>query len=262
MTATITVVILTHNNQSSIGRLIRSLHWCDEVLVIDDQSADRTRAIAKKLGAKVFIRPLKDNFAAQRNFGLAQVTTDWAFFVDTDEIVSPALAGEIKSIITTSTYSAYSLRRIDFFWGKKLLFGETGHLNLLRLARTNAGLWRRPVHEVWQVKPPLGELKTSLYHYPHPDLAGFITKINYYTDIEARYRRRYPTGPDPVDLQGLALLFIPAGKFMYNYFFKLGILDGLPGLVMALMMSLHSLLVRLKVYEKSLARPAYHPSTR
>lgn len=252
MTATISAVILTHNNQSSIGRLIRSLHWCDEVLVIDDQSADRTRAIAKKLGAKVFIRPLKDNFAAQRNFGLAQITADWAFFVDTDEIVSPALAREIKSVLN-SRLNGFLIKRVDYFLGKKLMWGETGHLNLLRLARTNAGLWRRPVHEVWQVKPPLGELKTSLYHYPHPDLAGFITKINYYTDIEARYRRHTSLGE---------LFFYPPAKFMYNYFFRLGILDGLPGLVMALMMSLHSLLVRLKVYEKSLARPAYHPSTR
>lgn len=252
----ISAVILTHNNQGSIGRLIRSLHWCDEVLVIDDQSADRTRAIAKKLSAKVFIRPLKDNFAARRNFGLAQVTTDWAFFVDTDEIVSPALAREIKSVLN-SDLNGFWIKRLDYFLGRKLRFGETGSIKLVRLARTRAGLWRRPVHEVWQVKPPLGELKTSLYHYPHPDLADFIAKINYYTDIEARYRMV------PGEAQLLCeLIFYPPAKFIYNYFFRLGILDGLPGLVMALMMSLHSLLVRLKVYEKSLARPAYHPSTR
>lgn len=252
MTATITVVILTHNNQSSIGRLIRSLHWCDEVLVIDDQSADRTRAIAKKLGAKVFIRPLKDNFAAQRNFGLAQVTTDWAFFVDTDEVVTPSLAAEIKSVLNSAA-NGFFITRLDYFLGKKLRFGETNQLRLIRLARRQAGLWRRPVHEVWQVKSPLGELKTSLYHYPHPDMAGFITKINYYTDIEARYRRHTSLGE---------LFFYPPAKFMYNYFFRLGILDGLPGLAMALMMSLHSLLVRLKVYEKTLAGPAPNPNRR
>lgn len=249
---TISTVILTKNNQHILKRLITSLSWCDEVLVIDDQSADRTRAIAKKLGAKVFIRPLKDNFAAQRNFGLAQVTTDWAFFVDTDEIVTPRLAREIKSIITTSTYSAYSLRRIDFFWGKKLMWGETGNTKLVRLARRQAGRWHRPVHETWRIKGSVGQLKFPLYHPPHPTLAGFLDKINHYTDIEAKHR----------SFSLLELFFYPPAKFMYNYFFRLGILDGLPGLSMALMMSLHSLLVRLKVYEKSLARPAYHPSTR
>lgn len=248
---TISTVILTKNNQHTLKRLITSLSWCDEVLVIDNQSADRTRAIAKKLGAKVFIRSLKDNFAAQRNFGLAQVTTDWAFFVDTDEIVSPALAREIKSMLN-SHLNGFLIKRVDYFLGKKLRFGETGHINLLRLARTNAGRWHRPVHETWQVKGPVGQLKSPLYHHPHPTLAGFITKINYYTDIEAKHRSG----------SLLELCFYPPAKFMYNYFFRLGILDGLPGLVMALMMSLHSLLVRLKVYEKSLARPAYHPSAR
>lgn len=250
---TITAVILTKNNQTTLQRLITSLSWCHEIIVIDDQSTDNTIKLAKQSGARVLSRSLRHNFAAQRNFGLKQVRTDWVLFIDSDEIVTPPLAREIKSTITTSIYSAYSLRRLDIFLGKKLRFGETGHINLLRLARINAGRWHRPVHEIWRIKGSVGQLKSPLYHSPHPTLAGFFNKINHYTDIEAGYRRRQ------FDL--FELIFYPPGKFFYNYFIKLGFLDGIPGLIMAVMMSLHSLLVRIKLYEKSILGPASRPSS-
>lgn len=248
---TISTIILTKNNQDTLKRLITSLSWCDEIIVVDDQSVDNTVRLAKKLAAKVFIRSLNNNFAAQRNFGLTQVTADWAFFVDTDEVVTPGLAAEIKSVLNSAA-NGFFITRLDYFLGKKLIFGETGHINLLRLARTNTGRWYRPVHENWRIKGSVGQLKSPLYHRPHPTLAGFLDKINHYTDIEAKHR----------SFSLLELFFYPPAKFIHNYVFKLGILDGLPGLVMALMMSLHSLLVRLKVYEKTLARPAPHPSAR
>jgi glycosyltransferase involved in cell wall biosynthesis len=249
---TIAAVILTHNSQASIKNLIRSLSWCDEIIVVDDQSTDRTCAIARKSGAQVLVHPLRRNFAAQRNFGLKQVTADWAVFVDADESVSPRLAQEIRSVLK-SNLNGFFIKRIDYFLGQKLQYGETGHLRLLRLARRTAGRWHRPVHETWQVRPPIGQLKLPLYHHPHRNLSDFLAKINYYTDIEARYR------PLPGATQ---LLFYPPAKFIYNYFFKLGFLDGMPGLIMALMMSFHSLLVRLKLYEKTLVGPARHSSAR
>ena len=247
---TITAVILTKNNQHTLNRLIANLSWCDEVIVIDDESTDRTRTLAQTLKAKVFMRPLRHNFAAQRNFGLKQVTTDWALFVDADESVSPRLAKEIRSVLK-SNLNGFFIKRIDYFLGKKLQYGETGNIKLLRLAR--GGKWRRAVHEVWQVTPPIGELKSPLYHYPHPNLSSFLTKINFYTDIEARYR------PAPGAAQ---LLFYPPVKFIHNYILRLGFFDGVPGFIMALMMSLHSLLVRLKLYEKTLVGPARHSSPR
>ena len=249
----ISAVILTRNNQSNIGRLIRSLGWCDQVVVIYDQSVDRTHAIARKSGAQVLVHPLGHNFAAQRNFGLTQVTTDWAFFVDTDEVVTPSLAAEIKSVLNSAA-DGFFITRLDYFLGKKLMWGETGQLQLIRLARRQMGRWHRPVHEIWRIKGSVGQLKSPLYHYPHPTLADFFNKINHYTNIEAGYRRRQ------FDL--FELIFYPPGKFFYNYFIKLGFLDGIPGLIMAVMMSLHSLLVRLKLYEKSLAGSHYHPGSR
>ena len=253
---TLTAIILTHNNQNQIRQLIASLSWCDEIIIIDDQSTDRTRIIAKKLGAKVFIRLLRHNFAAQRNFGLSHVATDWAFFVDPDETVSSALAREIKSSIK-SRLNGFFINRTDYFLGKQLQHGETGHVRLLRLAKTHTGRWHRPVHEIWRVKAPVGQLRSPLFHQPHPNLASFLDKINYYTTLEAHHR------PLPERRRLLfELVCYPPAKFVFNYIFRFGFLDGLPGLVSALMMSIHSLLVRLKLYEKSLAQPAHHSNRR
>ena len=249
---TISAVVLTKNNQNIISKLLRQLSWCDEVLIIDDDSADRTRILAKGLGARVFRHPLGHNFAAQRNFGLKQIKTDWVLFIDADEAVSPALTREIKSALK-SDLNGFYIKRTDYFLGSKLRFGETGYIKLLRLAKTNLGIWRRPVHEVWQVKPPIGELKSPLYHYPHQTISTFLTKINYYTDIEAKHRHSFSL---------LEIFIYPPAKFIHNYILKLGFLDGMPGFVMALLMSLHSLLVRLKLYEKTFLRSAPHPNRR
>lgn len=239
---TISTIILTKNNQDTLKRLITSLSWCNEIIVIDDQSTDKTPTLARKFGARVFIRPLRSNFAAQRNFALKQAHTDWVLFVDSDEIISPALTREIRAAINRPKFSAYRLQRVDKFLGKILRFGETGHIKLVRLARRTAGRWVRPVHETWQVKGPIGQLHLPLLHQPHPTLTEFLTEINRYTTIEANYRHHLG--------QRFGLwqaLTYPPGKFCLNYFVKLGILDGFPGLIMAIMMSWHSLLVRLKL---------------
>lgn len=254
---TIAAVILTQNNQAVLPRLLRQLAWCDQIIVIDDQSTDNTVKLAKQFGARVFSRPLRHNFATQRNFGLRHVTTDWILFVDSDEIVTPALAEEIRRCIKSNQFAAYRLPRLDHFLGRTLYHGEAGNIHLIRLARHRAGRWHRPVHETWQVKGAIGQLKSPLYHQPHPHLASFLDKINHYTTIEARYRPL----PRPTRLL-FELVFLPPAKFLDNYILKLGFLDGWPGLVMAAMMSLHSLLVRLKLYEKSLAQSHRYPSAR
>ena len=252
---TLTAIILTRNNQASIKQLLASLSWCDEIIIIDDESSDKTRIIAKKLGAKVLRHPLRHNFAAQRNFGLQQAKGDWAIFIDSDEIVTPQLVREIGAEVKSSAYLAYSVRRLDIFLGKTLRFGETGNINLIRLARRTAGRWHRPVHEIWHIKVPIGQLRFPLYHHPHPSLTSFLEKINHFTTIESKFR------PIPSKTRLLLeLMFYPPAKFLYNYIFKLGFLDGWPGLSLTMMMSLHSLLVRLKLYEKSLARPTHHSS--
>lgn len=242
----ISVVVLTHNDEMIISRCLEGIRWCDEVVVIDDNSTDGTVALAKKLGAKVFIHSLHDDFAAQRNFGLSKTKGDWILFVDSDEVVSEDLRKEIiqETLDKRQEASGYLLRRKDWWGGRWLAHGETANVRLLRLARKDAGKWVQPVHEVWGVAGAVGNLGAPLLHYPHQNVAQFLDEINRYSTLYARYLHQHGV-KEPV----LQIIGKPLAKFFVNYIWRLGFLDGTAGLVVALMMSFHSFLVRSKLWK-------------
>lgn len=236
-------VVLTKNEEKGIGACLKSLQWCEEIVVIDDGSIDKTVAIAKKLGAKVFHRHLKNNFARQRNFGLQKTKGEWVLFVDADERVSLGLAREIQKAIRDNKFDGFYLRRQDWLAGQPLRYGETARIKLLRLAKKRTGKWQRRVHETWEIKGKIGQLKNKLIHYPHPTITEFLESINFYSTLHAQALFKQGIKPN-----FFRLIANPLGKFVGNYFFRLGFLDGAAGLIVALMMSFHSFLARGKLY--------------
>jgi len=246
----ISAVVLTKDEEKNIGECLKGLRWCEEVIVIDDYSEDGTGEIAKKLGAKVFKRHLNNDFAAQRNFGLEKAEGDWVLFVDADERVTNKLADEIKQVTQKSAYArncvnGFFLRRKDFIFGKWLKHGETANIRLLRLARKGSGEWKRKVHETWEIKGKASELKNSLLHYSHPTINDFLKQINFHSTLHAEALRDEGVRPSL-----FRLVTNPLGKFIQNYIFKFGFLDGTPGFIVAMMMSFHSFLSRAKLYFK------------
>jgi len=183
------------------------------------------------------------DFAAARNAELSKVKTDWVFFVDSDERITPALKAEILVAIESKKYDAYYIPRLDTFMGRELKHGETGSAEFIRLARGSYGKWVRPVHEVWVGSGRVGTLTNPLLHAPHLSIANFLDKINKYSTIEANYR--YKEG---IKSSLWKIAVYPLAKFKFNYLLKLGFLDGVPGTIMAIMMSFHSYLTWTKLY--------------
>jgi glycosyltransferase involved in cell wall biosynthesis len=241
----ISAVILTKNEERTIRACIQSVLWCDEIVVIDDHSNDTTVALAKNAGALVYFHDVAGDFAAQRNFALQKARGEWVLFIDADERVSEALQAEIKTVISSrrNRYAGYFLRRTDYLWGKALKHGETAGVKILRLGRKEAGVWSGAVHEVWKIQGHRGELTEVLQHYPHQSVKEFLSEINYYTDLRAHelYKQK-------VKSSWWSILLFTKGKFFQNYVLKLGILDGIPGIISAVMMSFHSFLVRSKLW--------------
>ncbi len=233
----VTVIILAKNEEGNIEECIKTVLWCAEVIVIDDFSTDRTRQIAKKLGAKVFSRNLDDDFAAQRNFGLEKASEEWVFFVDADERVTEKLASEILNVTGGGYASGFYIRRRDVMWGRQLDHGEVGNVWLLRLAKKSAGLWTKRVHEIWGIGSQVLKLNNPIFHYPHQTLREFIEDINYYSTLHAR--QKYEDGKHS---NLLKILLWPKLKFLNNWIFRLGFLDGTAGFVHAVLMSFHSFL--------------------
>ena len=121
----IAVIILTHNEEAHIGACIRSAAFADEILVIDDESEDRTREIAAEAGARVISHLLAGDFAAQRNFALTQTTADWVLYLDADERVRPAAGETMRRIAEENPKAAYEIKRVNIAFGQKMRYG--GH---------------------------------------------------------------------------------------------------------------------------------------
>lgn len=239
----ISAIVLAKNEEGIIARCLKGLLWCDEVLVIDDFSDDKTVEIAKNLGARIFKRRLSGDFAKQRNFGLQEAQGEWVLFVDADEIISSQLAREIKSKLAKTTLSVFYFKRIDVLWGRELHHGETGGLKLLRLARKGAGVWKRRVHEYWDVNGRLGIFSNPLLHYPHQTLAQFLKHIDFYSSLHAK--QKYQEGERSSVIK---IITFPVLKFVNNWIFRGGFLDVIPGFVVAFMMSFHSFLSWSKLW--------------
>jgi glycosyltransferase involved in cell wall biosynthesis len=238
----ILAVVLTKNEEKNLTRCLESLKWCDEVIVIDDQSTDSSVRIAQKYGARVIERPLAGDFAAQRNFALSQARNKWVLFVDADEEVPPKLADEIQSAVQKVEFKGFRVRRTDYLWGATLTHGDIGRFNYIRLGRRGAGEWKRQVDEVWEIEGRVGQLKNRLNHYPHQTLTEFLEEINFKSTINAR--QFYQEGKRTTLLEWGK----PAATFLRSWIIKRGFLDGMPGFVVAILMSFHSFLVRSKLY--------------
>ncbi|HWY80268.1 MAG TPA: glycosyltransferase family 2 protein [Candidatus Sulfotelmatobacter sp.] len=241
----ISAIVLTKNEEKNIEACLESIAWCDERIVIDDHSDDKTVEIAKRKGAKVFSRFLQQDFADQRNYGLEKANGDWVLFVDADERISSALWYEIMQHTSESfeDYSGFYIKRQDTMWGKILRYGETGNIMLLRLAKKGVGKWEGKVHEKWKVSGKTIVLINALDHFPHTTVAEFLKEINFYTDLRAEelFQKKMQSN-------SLSIIVYPKAKFILNYFFRRGFMDGLPGLVFAVLMSFHSFLVRGKLW--------------
>jgi len=244
----ISAVVLTKNEENTIVDCLESLLWCDEIIVIDDHSNDRTIELIEHAESKkitIFRRKLTDDFSQQRNYGLEKASNNWVLFVDSDERVSLSLQYEILSHMTNSleNYVGYFIPRRDVMWGRTLLYGESGSTKLLRLAKKNAGKWQGRVHERWSVSGKTAELRNHLIHLPHQTIQEFLTEINYYTSLRAK--ELYEKGGE---VSFWSIIVYPKAKFFLNYFIRRGFLDGIEGLIVAILMSFHSFLVRAKLW--------------
>lgn len=241
---TISAVIIAKNASSSLKKCLESITWCNEIVVIDDNSTDETAKTAEKCGAKVYKHELTNDFSVQRNYGLEKASGDWVLFVDADEVVPASLAKEIQDILLNTKVEGFLIKRVDTIWDKKLLYGETGNIFLLRLARKSAGVWEGKVHETWQVKGKVERLQHTLEHFPHPTINEFLTEINFYTTLRAE--ELYAQG---VSASFLDIIVYPKAKFIVNFILKKGYKDGIQGFIFAILMSFHSFLVRGKLWQ-------------
>jgi glycosyltransferase involved in cell wall biosynthesis len=245
----LSIIILSHRADQRLEQSLQSSQFANEILIIDNNSGADWPALQQSYHFTVipYSQPISD-WSAVRNQALANAQHEWVFFLDSDEVIHPQSIPIIHELVQSPTYVGALINRTDVFHGKHLQYGEAGSMPLVRMGKKQHLHFERPVHEEAKVNGAMATDPITVYHHAHQSLNEFFQKITDYAHREAVHR------PSQANYLLLPLMILlPIGKFIFNYFFKLGILDGWAGLSYAFMMSLHSFFVRVYQYEQQLS---------
>lgn len=230
----VTVQIPTFNEALQIAKVLESVReWADEVLVVDSFSTDDTVKIAESLGARVLQHEYL-NYASQNNWGLQHCRHDWVLVVDADERVTPALAEEIRTLLSQAAVppcTAYSITRDNTVLGSRIRFCGWQHDRVNRFFdRRHTRFRDLEVHAGTETSGKIGALQGRLEHYPYPHLDDYFDKFRRYTTWSANdawsHGRR---------ARWWHLFLRPVIEFFRKYFLYQGFRDGVPGLVLCLL---------------------------
>jgi glycosyltransferase involved in cell wall biosynthesis len=222
----LSAVLITQDAASQLPACLESLAFCDEVLVVDSGSVDGTVELARKRGARV-IESTWRGYGPQKQFAVEQAAHDWVLCIDADERVSGRLRESILECLGAPTRGAYRFARCNRFLGRYLRHGEGYPDWSLRLFDRRRARWSEDaVHEKVVVEGEVGALAGDLLHDSAETLDGYLAKQNRYTSLAAV--AAHDAGKRATAAR---LLLAPLLRFAKFYFFRLGFLDGLPGLV-------------------------------
>jgi len=252
MPLTLSVAIITRNEEANLPRTLASVRWADEIVIVDSGSTDRTAEIAREYGAKFLVEVWK-GFGAQKNFALAQCTRDWILSLDADEEVSPALAAEIQGLLSgRPDHDAWFLPRRNFFLGRWIRHGGYYPDPKLRLFRRGTAQFEeRAVHETIRPTGGVGHLRGDLIHHAYPTLDTYIEHMNRYSTLGAAQAVAGGKTSRSWAAFFWNVFLVPAFTFKYNYFFRLGFLDGREGFLLHLYHSAYVSWKYAKAWEQS-----------
>ncbi len=263
----ISVLILTYDESVNLPDCLASVLFSDDVVVLDSGSTDQTTQIAEAAGAAVLTRPF-DNYAAQRNYGLAHdFKHDWIFMLDADERIPEDFVEELRAVtaLEDNPVTLYRMRRKDMFMGRWLKRSSGYPTWFGRLFRKGAVRVEREINEEYYTDGEIGLLEGHLVHYPfNKGIAYWLERHNRYSSMEAKKLISERMGSvewgnffssDPMLRRkafkafAYRMPFRPILTFCFLYFAKLGFLDGKAGFHFSLMRAVYEYMISLKMGE-------------
>lgn len=235
---TISVVIAAKNEESNIRRCLESVSWADEIVVVDDESSDRTAAIAREFTNKVFVHKSPVNFNLNKNYGADRASGDWILSLDADEVIPEALAEEIKTVMRAprSGIEGYCLNRRNYFLGQWVRGCNWYPDRILRLYRKGKTAWpEKGLHSEPEIqdKTKVGDLQNDFVHYSYTSMEQYFRKFNQYTSLLAR--DEYEKGTRITGIHFVLNFFMrPFYWFFKKYVLCRGYRDGFRGFFISL----------------------------
>ena len=252
MRQTLSVAIITRNEEANLERTLASIVWADEIVIVDSGSTDATEEIARRFHARVFDEKWK-GFAAQKNSALEKCSCDWVLSVDADESLSDSLAKEIWEILHDEPAAdGFTIPRRNLFLNRWMRFGGFYPDPKLRLFRRGSAEFEpRPVHEKVHFVGKARRLKGDLIHYAYPTLNAYIEHMDRYSNLGAALAA--DSGRRSLGIASFAgnVVINPIVTFFYNYFLRLGFLDGREGLLLHMYHSVYISWKYAKAWEMS-----------
>jgi glycosyltransferase involved in cell wall biosynthesis len=238
MRKTLSVAMIAMNEEANLPRTLESVRWVDEIIVVDSGSTDRTLEIAQSLGAKTSYHAFGGH-GEQKNVALDLCTSDWILLLDADEVLTAGLQDEIRKLLACEDrrepeFGAYWIPRLNLYFGRWIRHGGFYPDRKLRLFKRGTARLSEGVgpHSTPQFAGPKGRLRGDMLHYAYPTLGIYLEHMDRYsTDIGGLLAKKGWISMSPAAFLWNALAN-PAATFVYNYFFRLGFLDGREGLIL------------------------------
>ncbi len=264
----ISAMVFTLDEDIHLPACLGSLSWCDDVIVVDSFSSDKTEAIARKYCAR-FLQHSFEGFGSQRNWALEQADPeyDWVLILDADERVPPELADEMGRVVREAPegIGAYRVRRRFYMWGRWLCYSNLYPTWVVRLIHKNKVRYINRGHaETQEVKGSIGDLQYDLIDENIKGIDEWFERQNRYSREEAVYEVEmagHPlnlhelfSGSSMVRRAALKRLALrmparPLLYFTYSYIWRRGFLDGKDGLVFCLMKAQYHRMIMIKKYD-------------
>lgn len=263
----VSILILTYDEAINLPDCLESVSFSDDVVVLDSGSSDGTEQLAEAQGATVLQRPF-DNYAAQRNFGLAHdFKHDWILMLDADERIPNDFIEEIRRVteLNENPVTLYRMRRKDMFMGRWLKRSSGYPTWFGRLFRKGAVSVEREINEEYYTDGEVGLLEGHLIHFPfNKGIKYWFERHNSYSSMEAlklsEERAEAIVWADFLNSDPMLrrkafkafayrMPFRPVLTFCFLYFVKLGFMDGKAGFHFSLMRSIYEYMISLKMRE-------------
>jgi len=228
----ISAIITTFNEEQNIAGCIESLLWCDEILIVDSFSTDRTPEIAKSYEKVRFYQRTYFGSASQKNWAMDQVPNEWILIYDADERCTPALQKEIETLLAAGPkHEAYTIRRRVWFLGKVIRFSGWQHDQVVRLVRRGSARYpNRRVHADMITRGPAPLLRNPMEHYMTDSFDEYVRRIEKYSYWGAAQNWKEGKKSGALEVFGRSVW-----RFLRTYIFQLGILDGMHSVVFCLL---------------------------
>ena len=248
------------DEEANIGRTLASIRWADEIVLVDSGSKDRTCEIARGYGARIVFEPWR-GYVAQKQYAIDLCSKDWILLLDADEEVSPGLAEEIRAVVVDpNAASGYQLPRKNLFLGRWMRHGGFYPDPKLRLFRRGYGVVAgHDPHDRCDLKSEVPQqtrqFRNALVHHTYPNLRLYLSHMNRYSSLGAQLA----AAKGHRSFSFINIVLRPLATFAYNYFIRLGLLDGREGLLLHLYHAGYVSWKYAKAWELSRKSPQYRP---